>query len=103
MYNSMISLLVTARRFTTAPVMSPTVPVVTAMPTTAPVVTAMPTTVPVVTQTLSHNLVSSTSGLSGVRIHNIIDCIGSCKLNYHTITTMGVLSNKCIMIVSSSL
>jgi hypothetical protein len=49
MYNSLISLLVTARRFTTAPVMSTIVPVVTAMPTTVPVVTAMPTTVPVVT------------------------------------------------------
>ena len=34
MYNSLISLLVTARRFTTTPVMSTTVPVVTAMPTT---------------------------------------------------------------------
>jgi hypothetical protein len=45
MYNSLISLLVTARRFTTAPVMSTIVPVVTAMPTTVPVVTAMPTTV----------------------------------------------------------
>jgi hypothetical protein len=31
----------------------------------------------------SHNVVSSTPRLSGIRT----DCIGSCKSNYHTITT----------------
>ena len=44
-------------------------------------------------QTLSHNVVSSTPRLSGVRTHNVSDDrhwlhIGSCKSNYHTITTM---------------
>jgi len=34
-------------------------------------------------QTLSHNVVSSTSRLSGIRSHNV-----SYKSNYHTITTM---------------
>ena len=48
-------------------------------------------------QTLSHNVVSSTPRLSGIRTHMVIiyifivmigtDCIGSCKSNYHTITT----------------
>jgi hypothetical protein len=41
-------------------------------------------------QTLSHNVVSSTPRLSGVRTHKVsvigTDCIGSCKSNYHTIT-----------------
>ena len=47
-------------------------------------------------QTLSHNVVSSTPRLSGIRTHMVIiyifivmigtDCIGS-KSNYHTITT----------------
>ena len=36
-------------------------------------------------QTLSHYVVLSTPCLSGVRTHT--DCIGSCKSNYHTITT----------------
>ena len=43
-------------------------------------------------QTLSHNVVSSTPRLSGVRTHNLVvigtDCIGSYKSNCHTITTM---------------
>jgi len=38
-------------------------------------------------QTLSHNVVSST----GIKLTTIVvigtDCIGSCKSNYHTITT----------------
>jgi hypothetical protein len=35
-------------------------------------------------QTLSHNVVSSTPRLSGIRTHNVIgDCIGSCKSNYY--------------------
>jgi hypothetical protein len=33
-------------------------------------------------QTLSHNVVSSTPHLSGIRTHN--DCIGRYKSNYHT-------------------
>ena len=40
-------------------------------------------------ETLSHNVVSSTPGLSGVQTHNVvigIDCTGSYKSNYHTIT-----------------
>ena len=45
-------------------------------------------------QTSSHNVVSSTPCLSGVRTHNIslvviyTDCTGSWKSNYHTITTI---------------
>ena len=44
-------------------------------------------------QTISNNVVSSTPRLSGVRTHNVSDDmhwlhIGSCKSNYHTITTM---------------
>ena len=39
---------------------------------------------------LSHNVVSSTPRLSGIRTRNVsvigTDCIGSCKPNYHTIT-----------------
>jgi hypothetical protein len=42
-------------------------------------------------QILSHNVVSSTPGLSRIRTHNLVaigtDCIGSYKSNYHTITT----------------
>ena len=42
-------------------------------------------------QTLSHNVVSSTPHLSGIWTHNVrvigTGCIGSCKSNYHTITT----------------
>ena len=43
-------------------------------------------------QTLSHNVVSSTPHLSGIRTHNVSGdrkwlLIGSCKSNYHTITT----------------
>ena len=40
-------------------------------------------------QTLSHNVVSSTPRLSGIRTHNFsgdsTDCTGSCKSNYHAI------------------
>ena len=44
-------------------------------------------------QTLSHNVVSSIPRLNGNWTHTMlvvigIDCIGSCKSNYHTITTM---------------
>ena len=40
-------------------------------------------------ETLSHNVVSSTTRLIGVRTHNVsADCIGSCISNYHTSTTM---------------
>jgi hypothetical protein len=38
-------------------------------------------------QTLSHNVVSSTPCLSGVRTLIGTDCTGSCKSNYHTIMT----------------
>ena len=43
-------------------------------------------------QTVSHNVVSSTHlATDGFRTHNYrvigSDCIGSCKSNYHTITT----------------
>ena len=42
-------------------------------------------------QTLSRNVISSTPRLSRIRTHNIrgipIDCIGSYKSNYYTITT----------------
>ena len=62
-------------------------------------------------QTLSHNVVSSTPGLSGIQTHNVsddkhyhimfywtgfkfttlvvigTDCTGSCKSNYHMVTT----------------
>jgi hypothetical protein len=44
-------------------------------------------------QTLSHNVVSSTPRLSGVRTHKaliaqvVVNPTGSCKSNYHTITT----------------
>ena len=43
-------------------------------------------------QTLSHNIVSSTHRLSGIRTHNVsgnMDWLhtGSCKSNHHTITT----------------
>jgi hypothetical protein len=42
-------------------------------------------------QTLSHNVVSSTPTMSGIRTHTFMvigtDCIGSCKSNYHAIMT----------------
>jgi hypothetical protein len=42
-------------------------------------------------QTLTHNVVSSTPRLSRIRVYNFsvigADCKGSCKPNYHTITT----------------
>ena len=42
-------------------------------------------------QTLSHNVVQSTPRLSGIPTHTLVvidtDCIGSCKSNYHMITT----------------
>ena len=38
-------------------------------------------------QTLSHNLVSSAPCLGGVRTHGTTNWLGSCKSNYHTITT----------------
>ena len=38
-------------------------------------------------QTLSHNVVSSTLRLSGIRTHNVTDYVGSCKFNYQLITT----------------
>jgi hypothetical protein len=41
-------------------------------------------------QFLSHNVVSSTPRLSGIRTHNVVigtDCRGSYTSNYHTITT----------------
>ena len=45
-------------------------------------------------QTLSHNFVSSTHNLSGVRTYNRSgdgnDCIGRCLSNYHTVTTTTV-------------
>jgi hypothetical protein len=45
-------------------------------------------------QTLSHNVVSSTPDLSGIRTHMLVvigtDYIGSCKSNYDTITNMTV-------------
>jgi hypothetical protein len=41
-------------------------------------------------QALSYNLVLSTHGLIGIQTRNVrgecIDCIGSCKSHYHTIT-----------------
>ena len=46
--------------------------------------------VPSLWQTLSHNVVSSTHWLNGIRTHNVsgdTDYIGSYKSNYHTITT----------------
>jgi len=46
-------------------------------------------------QTLSHNVVSSTFRLSGIRSHNVVvigtDCICSFKSSYHTITIMMAL------------
>ena len=40
-------------------------------------------------QILSHNVVSSTPRLSGIRLTTLVvigtDCIGSCRSNYHTI------------------
>ena len=40
---------------------------------------------------LYHNVVSSTTRLSQIRTHNVrmigTDCIGTCKSNYHAITT----------------
>jgi hypothetical protein len=44
-------------------------------------------------QTLSHNAVSSTPRMSGIRTLNFsgdigTDCIGSCDSNYHTIKTL---------------
>jgi hypothetical protein len=48
-------------------------------------------------QTLSHNVVSSTSRLSEVRTQTLVvigtDNIGSCKSNHHTITT-GIFLNR---------
>jgi len=42
-------------------------------------------------QTLSHNVVSSTHRLGGIRTHTFVvigtDCIGICQYNYHMITT----------------
>ena len=39
--------------------------------------------------TLSHNVILSTPRLSEIQIHNVSgDCIGSCKSNYHKITTI---------------
>ena len=42
-------------------------------------------------QTLSHNVVSSTASSAGLKITTLVvidtDYIGSCKSNYHTITT----------------
>ena len=44
-------------------------------------------------QTLSHNVMSNTPRLSGIRTHNLVlvgtvaDFIGSYKSNYHTSTT----------------
>ena len=43
-------------------------------------------------QTLSHNVISSTPRLGGIRTHNVsgdldTDWIGNCRSNYHTITT----------------
>jgi hypothetical protein len=51
-------------------------------------------------QTLSHNVVSSTPRLWGIRTRNVggdryTDCIGSYKSNYHAITT----TTACISIV----
>ena len=34
-------------------------------------------------QNLSHNMISSTPRLSGIRTRNVSDCIGSCKSNCH--------------------
>ncbi len=53
------------------------------------------TDLPQVRQSLSHNAVWSTPHLSGIRTHNVIgtDCIGSCKSNYHTITSTMVPHN----------
>ena len=50
-------------------------------------------------QTLSHNVVSSTPRLSGIRTHNFSDCIGSLKSDYHTVTTTtpSVYSNVSIL------
>jgi hypothetical protein len=46
-------------------------------------------------QTLSHNVLSSTPHLSRVRAHELVvistNCTGSCKSNYHTITTAPIL------------
>ena len=59
-------------------------------------------------QTLLHNVVSSIPRLSGIRTHNAIvvigtDCIGSCKFNYHMITTTSApfqqLTNQIIEIL----
>ena len=41
-------------------------------------------------QTLSHNVVHL--ALIEIRTHNISDCIGSCKSNYHTIAAMTAIS-----------
>jgi hypothetical protein len=45
-------------------------------------------------QTLSHNVVSSTPHLSGCKLTTLVvistDCTGSCKSDYHTITTTTV-------------
>ena len=42
-------------------------------------------------QILLNNVESSTPSLSSIRTHKVsgdrIDCMGSCKSNYHTITT----------------
>ena len=52
-------------------------------------------------QTLSHNVISSTHRLNGIRTHNVsgIDCIGSYKSNYHTITTTPI-ANTLLRVVS---
>ena len=52
-------------------------------------------------QTLSHNVVSSTPHLSGIRTTLVMigtDCTGSCKSSYHTITTMTAPThfNRCM-------
>ena len=51
------------------------------------------TDLPEVTDNLSHNVVSSTPRLSGIRTLVVIgtDCIGGYKSNYHTITTAPII------------
>jgi hypothetical protein len=51
-----------------------------------------PPTCRMFSQTLSHKVVSTTPRLSGIRTHNLIDidCIGSCKSNFHSIMTTTV-------------
>ena len=53
-------------------------------------------------QTLSHNVVSSTSPWTGFELITLVvigtDCIGSFKSNYHTITTTEALVNVAILL-----